>query len=132
MAGKKKASGRNKLWVICARDFEYNDEIHSPTESGGGRPLEAFSDEVKAEASCKSKNFQQFLNILPELGDYCYDVADIFNEEALSVLAKHGTKDCNDLQKLHWQTLPPEDVQALYDGCSLSWYHLYEVDEVHS
>jgi hypothetical protein len=131
MASKKKNAPDRKLWVICEIGFEYNDEIYHRPESGGGRPVEAFTSKEKADAACKENNFKCFLETWSDLGQYQYDISDNFSDEAIELMEKHGLAK-SEFDNTHWQKIPPEDLQKIYDGCNISWYEVYEVDEVGS
>lgn len=50
-----------KVFVVSATSFEYNDEVHSITEDGGGTPVAAFATKEDAEANARQRTIDDFL-----------------------------------------------------------------------
>lgn len=67
-----------KSYVILQKGFEYNDEIYSETDGGGGHPqLITFSvDDVKSKI--KELNIKEYKTT--PLVDYTYDLEDIIED----------------------------------------------------
>lgn len=44
-----------EIFVIVETGFEYNDEIYTQGESGGGEPIQAYTSEDAAKVACDEK-----------------------------------------------------------------------------
>jgi len=125
-----------KAHVIVKKGYEYDDNIYSESESGGGSPeLICFSKE-DAEAKVKELNKQEFKT--SSLSYYSYDLEDIlkvdveeyqkFNE---SLVEKYGP-----IKKVGWQDteniLHPEandeETEQYMDMIFLSFYEVKPTD----
>lgn len=45
-------------YVVLENSFEYNDEIYSPPECGGGKPVKVFTSNEKAQEHCDKLNLE--------------------------------------------------------------------------
>lgn len=64
-----------KAFVVCQIGYEYNDEINTRPESGGGTPIKVFRNEISAKKECNSANLQFLRNHCEDnFGQYCYEL----------------------------------------------------------
>ena len=72
----------NKIFVVTATGFEYNDEIHRVAEGGGGEPVAAFTTREEAVADVTSRGID-FLKGWggQNLGCFGYEMSEIFSKK---------------------------------------------------
>lgn len=71
-------------YVVCLRNFEYNDEGYTWTE--GGNPCKVFDKKEDAEAYCEGLNCEAMVN--DELHEYCESYDYLFNGDLDKVADK--------------------------------------------
>lgn len=121
-----------KLWVVLRDSFEYDDEVYYPPQSGGGHPVYAATKKAVADAFCEKSNFQNFEEEFDEIGNYCRDWSDIFTPAGLK-LAKETKAIVGDAWQADdedWKKNNPLVMAQLFHECTLTWFSVYEVDEV--
>lgn len=59
-------------YVVCNVNYEYNDEVYYPPESGGGTPQLVFGNKQEAKDKALLLNAQQFKGLTP--GHYGYEI----------------------------------------------------------
>jgi len=71
-----------KMFVVSATEFEYNDEIHSVGEDGGGTPVAVFNTKEEAERDARSRIVNDFLKgwAGSQLGGFGYEMDCIFSK----------------------------------------------------
>lgn len=71
------------MFVVTETSFEYNDEVHSVGEAGGGNPVAIFENRVDAETHARNLTIDNFL--LSWAGDelHCfgYQLDEIFKRK---------------------------------------------------
>ncbi len=65
-------------YVVLQRGFEYNDEVYSQSESGGGHPHKIFFTEEAARKEVEIMNIKEFK--ITNITDYTYDIEDICDD----------------------------------------------------
>ena len=65
-------------YVITEIGYEYNDEIYSQNDSGGGTPIRVFLDKEKAQAEVNRMNIDSLISC--EIGSYAYDLEEIIDD----------------------------------------------------
>lgn len=65
-------------YVITEIGYEYNDEIYSQNDSGGGTPVRVFLDKEKAQAEVNKMNIASLVSC--EIGSYSYDLEEIIDD----------------------------------------------------
>ena len=129
----------NKMtgYVVVEKGFEYNDEIHSPNEGGGGIPKKIFFNLNDVQSEVKRLNLEMLKNV--NIIDYAYDIEDVVNDveefEALinKINENHGGKE---QPKYNWQDYTwkihsqatDDELSEVYKLVSLSFYDYYVVD----
>ena len=74
-----------KAYVILRKGYEYNDEIYSESDSGGGFPKKIFFTKPDAQKEVQKMNIEQFKQ--ENLEGYAYDMEDIVHDvEKLTTL----------------------------------------------
>ena len=87
-------------YVVLQKGYEYNDEIYSQAESGGGHPHKIFFTQEGAREEVEKMNISEFKNT--NISEYFYDVEDICDdpEELLnfcnSLNEKYGKVEAKD------------------------------------
>jgi hypothetical protein len=87
-------------YVVLQKGFEYNDEVYSQSESGGGHPHKIFFTEEAARQEVKRMNLKEFKET--NITEYSYDIEDICDDpdELLnlcnSLKEKYGEIDSKD------------------------------------
>jgi hypothetical protein len=64
-----------KGYIVLRKSFEYNDEINSEPESGGGNPVKIFTSMKAAEDELNK--LERLAWRQEEPGSYCYSLEDI-------------------------------------------------------
>ena len=65
-------------FVILQKGFEYNDEIYSQSESGGGNPHKIFFTREGCSEEVERMNIKQFKET--NITEYSYDVEDVCDD----------------------------------------------------
>lgn len=72
----------DKIYIVTATGFEYNDEIHRVTEGGGGEPVAAFTTREGAIADITSRSIDFLLGWGGDnLGCFGYEMCEIFSKK---------------------------------------------------
>ena len=93
-----------KGYIVLQKGFEYNDEVYSETESGGGHPQKIYFNRETALEEVKRLNIKEFKETNISL--YSYDIEDICEdiEELLnfcnSLKEKYGEIQDDDEKKV--------------------------------
>jgi hypothetical protein len=126
-----------KAHVIVKKGYEYDDNIYSESESGGGSPeLICFSKE-DAEAKVKELNKQEFKT--SSLSYYSYDLEDIlkvdveeyqkFNESLAEKYGKINKKNSwDDSENILHPMANDEETEQYMDMVFLSFYEVKPTD----
>lgn len=67
-----------KAYVILNKGYEYNDEIYSESESGGGHPKKIFFTKEDAQKEINKLNILEFKQT--NIDGYAYDLGDIVDD----------------------------------------------------
>lgn len=127
-----------KGYIVLQKGFEYNDEVYSETESGGGHPQKIYFNRETALEEVKRLNIKEFKETNISL--YSYDIEDICEdiEELLnfcnSLKEKYGEMpsennilDEPDEYRLH-PSANDDESQKYIDMVYISFYELSEAD----
>lgn len=66
-----------KAYVLLETSYEYNDEIYTAGEAGGGLPLGVYMNKRDAEDALRDKVIASLRDGFFSLTDYVYDIADL-------------------------------------------------------
>lgn len=69
----------NKAYVIMESGFEYNDEINSRYQDGGGIPVKIYHCMKEAEDDV-TRRYKQRITKDFSFSDYCYDISDLCSD----------------------------------------------------
>jgi hypothetical protein len=126
-----------KAHVIVKKGYEYDDNIYSQSESGGGSPeLICFSKE-DAEEKVNELNKQEFKT--SSLSYYSYDLEDIlnvdveeyqkFNESLVEKYGKINKKNSwDDSENILHPMANEEETKKYMEMVYLSFYEVKETD----
>lgn len=67
-----------KAYVILNKGYEYNDEIYSEPESGGGTPKKIFFTKSDAQKEVLKLNIEEMKET--DIESYAYDLSDIVDD----------------------------------------------------
>ena len=124
-------------YVVLQKGFEYNDEVYSESESGGGHPRKIYFNKQTALDEVKRLNINEFKNT--DISLYSYEIEDICEnpEELLdfckSLIEKYGeipsenNFDSPDEYRLH-PNANDEESEKYMDMVYISFYELSEAD----
>jgi hypothetical protein len=124
-------------YVVLQKGFEYNDEVYSESDSGGGHPRKIYFNKQTALAEVKRLNINEFKNT--DISLYSYEIEDICEntEELLdfckSLKEKYGEIPCEnnfdspDEYRLH-PNANEEESEKYMDMVYISFYELSEAD----
>lgn len=124
-------------YVVVQVGYDYNDEIYSRSDSGGGTPTKVYLDYKKAQAEVHRLNLLELVTC--EIGQYAYDLEDIINdmEEFTKIINKYDLKGEVDFDNYYelgeWFSMnagkfSQEDQENILNTISLSFYELAEVE----
>lgn len=67
-------------FVVTETSFEYNDEVHSITEEGGGTPVAVFDTQKEADDYARARTVNDFLKgwCGDQLAGFGYEIESIF------------------------------------------------------
>ena len=65
-------------YVVLQKGYEYNDEVHSQAESGGGHPHKIFFTQEGAREEVERMNINEFKNT--NISEYFYDVDEVCDD----------------------------------------------------
>lgn len=74
----------DKVYVVLESGWEYNDEIYYTPDSCGGNPKCVFEDKKLAQEYADEITAKHLAGM--RLGDYCYSITDIVDEDKMSKL----------------------------------------------
>jgi len=118
----------NKAYVIFEKGFEYNDEVYSETESGGGNPQKVTFSKEDAKKLVMELNRKELRGC--DIRNYTYDLDDLCDPVKLkAVFEKNGWQWDDE----HYDIRVPNDatdaqVDEISKMVSLSFYDYQEVD----
>ena len=124
-------------YIILQKGFEYNDEVYSEPENGGGHPKKIYFNRENALSEVKRLNIKDFKETNISL--YSYEIEDICEdpEELLdfckSLIEKYGeipsenNFDVPDEYRLH-PNASVEESEKYMDMVYISFYELSEAD----
>jgi len=124
-------------FVILQKGFEYNDEIYSQSESGGGNPHKIFFTREGCSEEVERMNIKEFKET--NITQYSYDIEDICDdpEELLefckALEEKYGKMestdrwDSPDEYRLH-KMATDEESKKYRDMVNLYFYEMVEVE----
>ncbi len=121
------------VFIVMENSFEYDDERYHSPECGGGKPLQAFTSEAKAEAFATKKNIEELRDLLAGksyrgLGSMGYDPDEVFTDpdKAAEILGV----DVDDLMEFETsEKLSDEQLSQLNDVLNLVFYEVMEVEK---
>jgi hypothetical protein len=64
-------------FIVLEKGYEYNDEIYSEPEGGGGSPKRIFLSRPDAQEYLKELNYESYKE--NDLEQYAYDIEDVLN-----------------------------------------------------
>jgi hypothetical protein len=126
-----------KAYIILNKGFEYNDEIYSEPESGGGTPKKVFFSKEEAKKEILRLNIQEMKET--DIEQYTYDISDLVNDvdEFTKYVESLNTKYGKSIPKNSWDR-PGEyalNNKATDEECikymkfvNLSFYELSETE----
>ena len=124
-------------YVVLQKGFEYNDEVYSQSESGGGHPHKIFFTIEAAKEEVDKINITEFKQT--NITDYSYDIEDICDDpdELLSLCnslnEKYGNIESGnkwnspDEYRLH-QMATDEEANQYIKMVDLHFYEIAEVE----
>jgi hypothetical protein len=126
-----------KAHVIVKKGYEYDDNIYSQSESGGGSPELICFSKADAEAKVNDLNKQEFKT--SSLSYYSYDLEDIlnvdveeyqkFNESLVEKYGKINKKNSwDDSENILYPMANEEETKKYMEMVYLSFYEVKETD----
>lgn len=72
------------VYVLMEAGWEYDDNIHWLSGSGGGNPQKVFEDKEKAETEATRKNLEDFKDLVKsgDIREYGYNLDDMLSDTA--------------------------------------------------
>jgi hypothetical protein len=117
----------SKIYIVSLLSTDYNDEITTFSESGGGTPQESFGDRAAAQAVCDKLNAKDLKGV--ELHGYTYDGATEFITDEAKFREILGIEPDADLDEVYIPgTLTDAQALELLKACSLRFYEVQEVE----
>jgi len=124
-------------YVVLQKGFEYNDEVYSQAESGGGHPHKIFFTQEGAREEVEKMNISEFKNT--NISEYSYDIEDICDDpdELLnfcnSLNEKYGKIESKDRwsqpdeYRLH-QMASDEESKKYASMVDINFYEMVQVE----
>jgi len=124
-------------YVVLQKGFEYNDEVYSQAESGGGHPHKIFFTEESARKEVERMNLEELKQT--NITDYTYDIEDICDdpdgllELCNSLNEKYGKMESTnrwnspDEYRLH-EMATEEESKKYFDMVDLYFYEMVQVE----
>lgn len=123
-------------YVVLQKGFEYNDEVYSQSESGGGHPHKIFFTIEAAREEVEKMNLKEFKET--NITEYTYDIEDICDdpddllEFCNSLNEKYGKIDSKDrwssADEYRLHPMATDEESKKY--ASMVDLHFYEMIEV--
>lgn len=117
-------------YVVCKKDFEYNDEIFY-SHTRGGVPLKLYDTEEEAEAEATRRTVKALKEGKENLAEYCYGPEDIIGSTGLSILEDAGvlTKANRYCHVWDFSQLDDKTLEDFVSHLKLQFYEVYRVEE---
>ena len=124
-------------YVVLQKGFEYNDEIYSSSESGGGNPHKIFFTKEGAKEEVEKLNIEEFKQT--NITEYTYDIEDIWDDPnellqfCISLNDKYGKIesknrwDSGDNYRLH-KKATDEESKKYIKMVNLTFYEMVDVE----
>jgi hypothetical protein len=102
-------------FVVTETNFEYNDEYHTVTDGGGGKPVAVFEDEEEARKETQKRNIKALRDYGSDIltgmiyangFDYVFDNTpsfmdgDLFDEDDIEGFLSINTRPNNQLEEI--------------------------------
>lgn len=124
-------------YVITEVGYEYNDEIYTENDSGGGTPVKVYLDKAKAEAEGTKMNLDALMSC--EIGSYAYDLDDIIDDMPAfeKIIKKYDPKNEVDIEDTyalgewfssHAPKFSESDKKKVWELISLEFFTITEVE----
>lgn len=124
-------------YVVLQKGFEYNDEVYSTTESGGGNPHKIFFTKEGAEEEVEKMNIEEFKQT--NITQYSYDIEDICDDsdellqfcnslnEKYGKIESKNRWDSVDQYRLH-NMATDEESKKYIKMVNLTFYEMVDVE----
>lgn len=124
-------------YVVLQKGFEYNDEVYSTTESGGGNPHKIFFTKEGAEEEVEKMNIEEFKQT--NITHYSYDIEDICDDsdellqfcnslnEKYGKIESKNRWDSVDQYRLH-NMATAEESKKYIKMVNLTFYEMVDVE----
>lgn len=126
-----------KAYVILQKGFEYNDEVYSENDGGGGNPQIICFSKEDAKSKVEQLNFDEYK--IRSLQDYTYDLEDVLNVDVSeyesfneSLIEKYGpivtTNRWDDTENILHPKADLEESKKYSDMVKTSFYDVVETE----
>lgn len=143
----RRGLGKNVIYIIVSKSYDYNDEYYYDSVAGGGSPIEAYVSKEKAENEAKLRSIKEFMSLdrLWEWGGgegalgifmstSAEDLVNLFEKVGVAARAE----DFNDADRLEEiykdlrkqyteQKITAEQIIPIYDASSLQFFYVEEI-----
>ena len=124
----------SKAYVVVSIDYDYDDNYYH-SKGDAGNPVHVFLDKDLADKVCAEKNLKELTGLIRS-EELTYYLENGISEEEVSAYKEAGFT-VKKVQEGRWadyhiesapDNITPEQAQKLFDGISLQWFRVAEVD----